>query len=67
MPESILVLSVRERAERYRAHAEEALTVANRTTDHKIRGQMLLIAQGWNDLAGIAERTLLDRHMRLIK
>jgi hypothetical protein len=67
MPQDMLFLTVEERATRYRRRAEEALRVANRTADHKIKGQLLLIAQGWNNLADIAERSLLDRHSGSIK
>jgi hypothetical protein len=56
------MLSVEERVTRYRVRAEEALEFANRATDHRARSQLLLVAQGWKNLADITERSLLDRY-----
>jgi hypothetical protein len=60
MPEDMLSLSMRERAARYRARAEQAITSARRVTDHRVRAQFVLIAQGWNNLADLTERSLLE-------
>jgi hypothetical protein len=66
MPESLLGLSRRERVTLYRARADEALEAANRVPDHKIRTQLLLIAQGWRNLAELTEQSLQERHKQLL-
>jgi hypothetical protein len=53
-----LELSAKQRAERYRANADEALRAASGTVDHRARYHFLRVAEDWRNLADITERSL---------
>ncbi len=54
----LTALPSKERAERYRQFATEAMQKAQATPDHEQRAKYLTIASGWHNVASEIERSL---------
>jgi hypothetical protein len=54
----LTALPAKERAERYRQFATEAMLKAQAAPDHEQRAKFLTMASGWHKMASEAERSL---------